>query len=69
MKLLKKNKSLCFLLIIATIYVLVTLLYINPLRAKNTKLEEEYKQGIYEPLSVVQAVEICKEIVRIFALF
>ena len=34
---------------------------------KNTKLEEEYKQGIYEPLSVVQAVEICKEIVRIFA--
>ena len=41
MKLLKKNKSLCFLLIIATIYVLVTLLYINPLRAKNTKLEEK----------------------------
>jgi len=34
---------------------------------KNTKLEEEYEQGIYEPLSVVQAVEICKEIVRIFA--
>ena len=34
---------------------------------KNTKLEEEYKQGTYEPLSVVQAVEICKEIVRIFA--
>lgn len=41
MKLLRKNKSLCFLLIIATIYVLVTLLYINPLRAKNTKLEEK----------------------------
>ena len=41
MKLLKKNKSLCFLLIIATIYVLVTLLYINPLREKNTKLEEK----------------------------
>ena len=35
---------------------------------KNTKLEEEYKKGIYEPLSVVQAVEVCKEIVRIFAL-
>ena len=34
---------------------------------KNTKLEEEYKEGIYEPLSVVQAVEVCKEIVRIFA--
>ena len=34
---------------------------------KNTKLEEEYKKGIYEPLSVVQAVEVCKEIVRIFA--
>ncbi len=38
---IKKNKSLCFLLIIATIYVLVTLLYINPLREKNTKLEEK----------------------------
>ena len=34
---------------------------------KNTKLEKEYKEGIYEPLSIVQAVEICKEIVRIFA--
>ncbi len=34
---------------------------------KNTKLEEEYKKGIYEPLSIVQAVEVCKEIVRIFA--
>lgn len=34
---------------------------------KNTKLEEEYEKGIYEPLSVVQAVEVCKEIVRIFA--
>ena len=28
-------------MIIATIYVLVTLLYINPLREKNTKLEEK----------------------------
>ena len=34
---------------------------------KSTKLEKEYKEGIYEPLSIVQAVEICKEIVRIFA--
>ena len=34
---------------------------------KNTKLEEEYKNGTYEALSVVQAVEICKELVRIFA--
>ena len=34
---------------------------------KNTKLEEEYKNGKYEPLSIVQAVEVCKEIVRIFA--
>ncbi len=34
---------------------------------KNTKLEEEYKEEIYRPLSVVQAVEICKELVRMFA--
>lgn len=34
---------------------------------KNTKLEEEHNQGIYEPLSIVQAVEVCKDIVRIFA--
>lgn len=34
---------------------------------KNTKLEEEYKQGKYEPLPLVQAVEICKELVRMFA--
>ncbi len=27
---------------------------------KNTKLEEEYNEGKYQPLSVVQAVEICK---------
>ena len=33
---------------------------------KNTKLEQEYENGTYEPLSVVQAVEICKELVRIF---
>ena len=34
---------------------------------RNTKLEEEYKEEIYRPLSVVQAVEICKELVRMFA--
>ena len=34
---------------------------------KNTKLEQEYKEGIYEPLPLVQAVEICKELVRMFA--
>ena len=34
---------------------------------KNTNLEEDYEIGIYEPLSIVQAVEVCKEIVRIFA--
>lgn len=33
---------------------------------KNTKLEEELKNGIYEPLPLVQAVEICKELVRMF---
>ena len=33
---------------------------------KNTKLEEEYKKGNYEPLPLVQAVEICKELVRMF---
>ena len=34
---------------------------------KNTKLEEEYKKGNYEPLPLVQAVEICKELFRMFA--
>ena len=34
---------------------------------KNTQLEKEYNKGIYEPLSVVQAVETCKELVRMFA--
>lgn len=33
---------------------------------KGTKLEKECKEGIYEPLSVVQAVEICKQLVRLF---
>lgn len=34
---------------------------------KNTKLEKETKEGIYEPLPLVQAVEVCKELVRMFA--
>ncbi len=34
---------------------------------KNTQLEKEYEQGRYYPLTVVQAVEVCKELVRIFA--
>lgn len=34
---------------------------------KGTKLEKEYNEGIYEPLPLVQAVETCKELVRMFA--
>ncbi len=34
---------------------------------KGTKLEKEYKDKIYEPLTVVQAIEICKILVRMFA--
>ena len=33
---------------------------------KGTKLEKEYKEGNYEPLTVVQAVETCKELVKMF---
>lgn len=33
---------------------------------KNTQLEKEYQEGKYEPLSLVQAVEVCKELVRMF---
>ncbi len=33
---------------------------------KNTKLEKEYNEGIYEPLTVNQAVERCKEVVYKF---
>lgn len=33
---------------------------------KNTKLEKEYIEGKYKPLTVVQAVETCKELVKIF---
>lgn len=33
---------------------------------KNTKLEEEYNEGIYQPITVTQAVEITKELVKMF---
>ena len=33
---------------------------------KNTKLEEEYKNGEYEPITVTQAVETCKELIAMF---
>ena len=33
---------------------------------KGTELEKEYKKGTYEPLTVVQAVETCKELVKMF---
>ena len=33
---------------------------------KNTKLEKEYQEGKYKPLTVVQAVEVCKDLVRMF---
>lgn len=34
---------------------------------KNTKLEKDYQEGKYNPLTVVQAVEICKELTKLFA--
>ena len=34
---------------------------------KGTKLEQDYKNGTYEPLPLVQAVETCKQLVRMFA--
>ena len=34
---------------------------------KNTQLERDYQEGRYDPLPLVQAVEICKELVRMFA--
>lgn len=34
---------------------------------KNTKLQEEYEKGIYEPLPLAQAIETCKQLVRMFA--
>ena len=33
---------------------------------KDTKLEKEYNEGKYNALTVVQAVEICKELVKLF---
>ena len=33
---------------------------------KGTKLEKEYNEGIYEPITLVQAIETCKELVRMF---
>lgn len=33
---------------------------------KNTKLEKDYQNGKYKPLTVIQAVETCKEIVPLF---
>ena len=40
---------------------------INPvLVIKNTELEKEYNQNEYKPLAVVQAIETCKELVKIF---
>jgi radical SAM enzyme (TIGR01210 family) len=33
---------------------------------KNTRLAKEYQEGLYTPLTVTQAVEICKELVKIF---
>lgn len=34
---------------------------------KNTPLEKELEEGKYDPLPLVQAVEVCKELVRMFA--
>ena len=33
---------------------------------KNTKLQKDYKEGTYKPLTVTQAVEVCKELVKLF---
>lgn len=34
---------------------------------KNTKLEKDYNNGDYKALTIVQAVETCKELVKLFA--
>lgn len=34
---------------------------------KDTKLEKEYQEGIYEPIPLIQAIETCKELVKMFA--
>ena len=33
---------------------------------KNTKLEKDYNNGKYKPLTVTQEVEVCKELVKLF---
>ena len=33
---------------------------------KNTKLEKEYNAGKYQPIPLVQAVEVCKELYKMF---
>ena len=33
---------------------------------KNTKLEKDYNEGKYKTLTVTQAVEVCKELVKLF---
>ena len=33
---------------------------------KNTELEEEYKNGDYEPITINQAVEVCRELSYFF---
>ncbi len=33
---------------------------------KNTKLEKDYLDGTYKPYTVVQAVEVCKDLVKMF---
>ena len=33
---------------------------------KGTNLEKQYNEGSYSPLTVVQAVEVCKDLVRMF---
>ena len=34
---------------------------------KNTPLEKEYQNGTYEPLPLPQAIETCKQLIRLFA--
>ena len=34
---------------------------------KGTELEKQYNEGTYKPLTVVQAVETCKELVKMFS--
>ena len=33
---------------------------------KGTKLEKEYNEGTYQPLSIVQTVETCKQLIKMF---